>query len=156
MEKILETLQEVEKSVQTLDHMIYVTFPLIKDKKLLLKILLETKVALTKCINIILQYEYLYKRIRLHKDIKTNLRTFQEKCAPRYYINPQEIKRMQELFSLAEQHKQSPFEFVRNEKVVIMSENFKLKTITLEETKEFVILAKTIITKIKRTINPNL
>ena len=70
MEKFLENLQEAENIIQTIDHMVYVTFPLIQDKKLLLKIILETKTAIANCINSILQYEYLYKRIRLYKEPK--------------------------------------------------------------------------------------
>ena len=75
MEKFLENLEKAEKIVQTTDHMIYVTFPLFKDKRLLLKILLEIKIAVSSCINSILQYEYLYKKISLYKDPKTKLNT---------------------------------------------------------------------------------
>ena len=52
------------------------TFPLVKDKKLLLKILLELKKGLAHIINAILQYEYLYKRIRLSQDSKSNFNVF--------------------------------------------------------------------------------
>ena len=68
MERFLEYIQEAEKIIQTVDHMAYITFPLIKDKKLLLKILLETKIAVANCINSILQHEYIYKRITLYKN----------------------------------------------------------------------------------------
>ncbi|GAJ08281.1 unnamed protein product, partial [marine sediment metagenome] len=84
MEKFLENLQEAQKTIQVIDHMIYVTFPLIKDKKILTKILTETKSAITNCINSILQYEYLYKRVNLYKDAKTNFRIFIKKCCPYY------------------------------------------------------------------------
>ena len=156
MQKFLEKLQEAEKIIKTIDHMIYVTFPLIKDKKLLLKILLETKNAVANCINSILQYEYLYKKIKLYKDQKTNFRTFEQQCAPKYKITKQEIKLIIKLFDVAEKHKQSQFEFVRNGKVVILSENLEPKTITIEKTKEFLSLAKNILTKTKKAIEKNL
>lgn len=152
MQKFLENLQEVEKTIQRIDHMTYVTFPLIKDKKLLLKILLETKIAITQCINSILQYEYLYKKIILHKSTKTNFKTFQEKCAPRYKITQKEIELIIELFDIVEKHKQSPFEFVKNDKIIILSENLKPETITIEKIKEFLILGKNILKKTKQGI----
>lgn len=155
MEKFLENLQEAEKIIQRIDHMLYVTFPLMKDKRLLLKILLETKIAVTKSINSILQYEYLYKRINLYQNSKRNFEIFQEQCAPRYSITKQEIKLILELFNLVEQHNQSPFEFIKNEKVVILSENLKVKTFTTEKTKEFLLLAKNILKKIKETTENN-
>ncbi len=152
MEKFLENLQEAEKIIRTSDHMIYVTFPLIKDKRLLLKILLDAKTAVAKGINSILQYEYLYKRINLYKDAKTNFRTFQEQCAPKYKITKQEIKLILELFDLVEKHKQSPFEFIKNEKIIILSENLKTKTLSVANLKEFLVLAKNILRKIRETM----
>jgi len=152
MEKFLEYIQGAEKIIQTIDHMVYITFPLIKDKKLLLKILLETNIAIANCINSILQYEYIYKRIALYKNAKTNFKTFKEKCAPKYKITKEEINLISQLFDVVEKHKQSPMEFVRNEKVIILSENLKPETITIEKIKEFLLLAKNILNKTKRVI----
>ena len=152
MEKFLENIQEAQKAIQTIDHMVYVTFPLIQDKKILLKILKETKNAIANCINAILQYEYLYKRIELYKDAKTNFRIFIKKCSPNYKITPEEIASIINLFELAEKYKQSTIEFVREEKVIMLSENLKPETITLEKTKEFLNLSKSILKKTLETI----
>jgi len=48
MEKFLENIYVAEKSLRTVDHMVYVTFPLIKDKRLLLKIIQELKNIITR------------------------------------------------------------------------------------------------------------
>ncbi len=149
MEKFLENLAKAEKILHAADHMIYVTFPLIKDKRLLIKIIEEIRDAITACITSILQREYIYKRIKLYKDPKANFKTFTEKCAPRYNIQNDEIKLILELFDFVEKHKQSPFEFIKNEKVVILSNNLKPKTLTAEKTKEFLTLAKNILKKTK-------
>ena len=149
MEKFLEAVAAAEKSLRTVDHIIYVTFPLIKDKRLLLKVIQEIKNIITGCITSILQYEYLYKRISLYRDSRENLRIFTEKCAPRYNIGKGEIKLILELFEFVERHKASPFEFVKDEKIVILSENSKPTTLSLEKTKEFLIMAKDILKKTK-------
>jgi hypothetical protein len=152
MEKFLENLFEAEKILKKLDHMIYVTYPVVKDKRLLLRILIETKIAIAKCINSILHYEYLYKRIKLTKDPIQNLRTFKVKCAPKYDISFTEIKLMVELFNIIEKHKKSPFEFRKEDKIVILSENSEPKIIIFEDTKEFLTLAKEILNKTKKNI----
>jgi len=152
MEKFLEYIQDAEKIIQKVDHLVYITYPLIKDKRLLLKILLEINIAVTNCVNSILQHEYIYKKITLYKNAKTNFRTFNEKCSQKYKITKEEIKLILELFDLVEKHKQSPMEFVRNEKVIILSENLKPKTITIEKIKEFLLLAKNVLTKTKSGI----
>jgi hypothetical protein len=155
MEKFLQNLQEADRIIKAVDHLAYVTFPLVKDKRMLLKILVETKNAVALCINSILQYDYLFKRIRLYRDTKENLRTFREKCASRYGISLEEVNKITSLFEIAEKHKKSPFEFVRENKVVIMSENFYPESITLEKTKEYVILAKNLLFKIEKTLKTN-
>ncbi|MEK6829444.1 MAG: hypothetical protein AABY15_04905 [Nanoarchaeota archaeon] len=155
MEKFLQNLQEADRIIKAVDHLVYVTFPLVKDKRMLLKILMETKKAVALCINVVLQHDYLYKKIRLYKDHKENFRTFREKCAPRYGISEQDAGKITSLFEIAEKHKKSPLEFVRNDKVVIMSENFQTHTITLEKTKEFVIMAKKMLQSIEKTLKTN-
>ena len=147
MEKFLENLEKAKNIIQTADHLTYMTFPLVSDKKLLLKIISEIRKGVANCINSILQYEYLYKRISLHKEPKTNFKTFQEKCATKYGITPKEVILILELFEIVEEHEKSPMEFVKDEKVVILSENMKQKTLTVEKTKEFLVMAKNIFRK---------
>ena len=152
MEKFIENLTTAEKTIRAADHMIYVTFPLIKDKRLLFKILHETKNAIALCINSILQYEYLYKRIKLYKDSRLNFKIFVEKCVPRYGITKEEMNLILELFDFIEKHKESPFEFVKDEKIVILSSSLRPRTITIEKTKEFIIVAKSILKKTRETL----
>jgi hypothetical protein len=147
MEKFLENLIVAEKTIQTADHMIYVTFPLINDKRLLFKILQEMKNAVALCINSILQYEYLYKRIKLYKDSRLNFKIFLERCVPRYGITKEEMSLILDLFDFVEKHKESPFEFVKDEKIVILSNGLRPKVMTVEKAKEFMMAAKSILKK---------
>jgi len=152
MQNYLNHLQGAEKIIKISDHMIYVTYPLIKDKRLLLKIILETKKAVESCINSILHYESLYKRITLKKEQRENFRIFEHKCSGAYSITQNEIRLILELFELAERHERSTMEFVRNGKVVILSESLEHRIITIEKAKEFLELAKSILKKTKEKI----
>lgn len=152
MEKFLQNLQEADKIIKAVDHLVYVTFPLVKDKKMLIKMLVELKNAVALCINSILQRDYVYRKIRLYKDAKENFKTFEEKCSLRYGISQNEVNQISKLFEIAEKHKKSPLEFMRNGKVVIMSENFNTETITHEKLKEYVILARNILKRIEETL----
>ena len=53
-----ENLQKARKKIEFADHMVYITFPLIKENKLIIKILAEINNALKILITSILQYEY--------------------------------------------------------------------------------------------------
>ncbi len=147
MEKFHEYFLKAKRDLATADHLAYVTFSLIKDKKLLLKILEQIKSALTNFINSVLHLEYIYKRISLYSDPEENLRTFIEKCAPRYSITKKEIKKIQEILELYKKHVKSPMEFVKNEKVIIMSENSSVESLDIEKIKGFISIVKTIIEK---------
>ena len=155
MEKFFESVLEAEKKLRTVDHIVYITFPLIKDKRLLLKVIQEIREIITKCITSILQYEYMYKRINLYKNPKENFRIFTERCAPRYDINKNEIKIIMKLFNFVEKHKESPFEFIKNDKIIILSENLEPTTLSIEKTKEFLITAKEILKKTKEGMKRN-
>jgi hypothetical protein len=154
-EKYIENLDKAAKNLQTADHMLYMTYPLVKEKRLLLKILNEIYLVTLNIINAILQYEYIYKRINLYKESKINLQTFRNKCAARYSITGEQVEKVLEIFNLAEKHKKSPFEFVRNNKVVIMTNALKTDTITIEKMKEYILLSKDILRKADTIIRSN-
>ncbi len=148
-EKFAENLANAEKILRTADSMVYMIFPLLNDKRLLLKIIQEIKNAVVICINSILHYEYVQRRVVLYRDSNLNFRTFSEKCAPFYKITQNEINLILELFDFVGKHKESPLEFTRNDKIVIMSSDMKSKILTLNKTKEFLVLAKNILKKTK-------
>ncbi|MEK6875692.1 MAG: hypothetical protein AABX30_03335 [Nanoarchaeota archaeon] len=153
MEKFQEYLIEAEKRLKMADHMAYVTFSLVQDKKLLLKILSEASLAVLNMINSILQHDYLYKKIALTKDARTNLKIFAEKCAPRYNITKEEAKNIINIIELNEKHKQSPFEFIRNGKIVILSDSLQTETITIDKMKNFLNISKNTLEKIKQKMS---
>lgn len=152
MEKFFENLEKSEKTIQTADHLLYVTYPLVKDKRLLLKILTEIKKGIASCMNAVLQYEYLHGRVRLSSDPKLNFKKFLEKCCPRYNISETNVKKIIKLFDIVEKHKASPFEFAKEDKIVILSDNMTSEIITLEKVKEFLDSSKIILQKSKDVI----
>lgn len=146
MEKYLESLELAQKALQTADHMTYITFPLVKEKRLLLKILSELSISVMSAISSILQYEYSQKRIQIYRDARENFQTFKE-ISSRYNISPEQLRRLIEIINLSEKHKKSPFEFVRNDKIVIMSEGMQTEILTLEKIKAFLLETKDFLRK---------
>jgi hypothetical protein len=149
MKEFLEKLQEAEKEIKSIDHLIYIAFPLVKEKSIITKSLLNLKKAIGNCINLILQYEYVHKRIELSADPKENFFLFKESCSKRYLITLEEIKEIEQLFDLARSHKYSPMEFMKDGKVIILSDNMLKRTISLEDLKKFLEISKEVVKKIK-------
>jgi len=145
-EKYFQSLEQASKSLQIADHMTYITFPLVKEKRLLLKILTELSSAIMNTINAILQYEYYWKRIQIYNDAKDNFETF-KRLTPKYNIKQEQIKIIIEILTLSEKHKKSPFEFVKNDKIIIMSDGMSPSYLTLEKIKSFLLETKDMIRK---------
>lgn len=152
VEKFIENLNKAASLLQTADHLVYLTYPIVREKRLLLKVLNEIYLVIVNIANSILQYEYFNKRINLYHNASDNFFVFKNKCAPRYGISPEQIKKIEEIFDLAEKHKNSPFEFVRNDKIVIMTDAMKMGTLTVEKIKEYVFLSKDLLRKAETRI----
>lgn len=146
-----ELLNKAEHSLRTADHMVYITYPLIKENLLLKKILEELYNSANLIVQAILSYENTYKRLDL-QDAKTNWLSFKEKCAPRFNITPTEIQALSELFGLTEKYHNSSMDFIRKDKLVIMSNNLRIESINLEQFKKYLGLVKVLLLKARTKI----
>jgi hypothetical protein len=152
-ENFLSTLDDAQRHLKTADHMIYITFPLVKDKRILIKVLEEIHNSLSKMIAVVLEYEYKMKRIKKYNDEKMNFEIFRQQCASRYNLKPEQTEKIIEIIRIAEKHRQSPFEFARKDKFFIMSENLKMDTINIEKLKDFLAVAKDVMMKVNASFN---
>ncbi len=152
MEPYIESINNAIKNIKVADHMLYVTFPVIKDKRLLMKVLDQTYDAVICTINAVLQYDHTFKRIKIQNDAQANFNIFLEKCARRYNITSEEAQEIVEIISLMSYHKKSSLEFQRKDKVVIMSDKLKTTTIDSEILRKYLTLAKSLITKVRAVV----
>ncbi len=155
MEKFRENLNEAVKRLQIADHMTYVTYPLVNERRLLLKIFDEIYKAVINSINTVLNYEYLYKRIVLYQNNGDNLNTFMNKCARWYGLSNQQIKKMKELIELNRRHIQSAMEFVKKDKLVIMNDSLSTQILDIRLIKEYLLLAKEFLMKVNKKVGAN-
>lgn len=147
MEKFQESLKNATQKIQLVEHLLQITYPMIKEKNILLKAIGELKKATTLTISAMLQFDYYLKEINLRKNPQTNYRTFKTKSAKKYSISQEEINSIEEIFELEKQHEQSPMEFKKGEKIVIFSETADIKTITAKRIKELEETLKKILQK---------
>ncbi len=152
-QKHLNSLKNAEKSLRLADHLAYVTFPLIGEQRISLKIITELNIFAIYLINAILQYEYYFKRINLYRDARSNLETFRSSCIKTYKFSDEEARALFDIMRLAEAHKKSPMEFVKNSNVVIMTDNMRTETINMEKIKNFIRVSKSIMGKTKERLS---
>jgi hypothetical protein len=143
---------EANKHLRLADHMTYVTYPMLKDTKILISILDNLKKSLNKALDAYLYYERLYKRISFSpKDFTTKIDVFQRSAAIRYNLKqyPQLIK---EINFIIKKHKESPVEFSKGDKLVICNGNYKMKILQIKDVKDYLSKAKPFILKLSNIL----
>jgi hypothetical protein len=155
MEKHLESLKNAITKLRIADHIVYTTYPLIKDKRLLLKALDSIYESIVFTINSILQYDYLGKRIALSSNPKENFETFLNKSAKNYNIPPVDLQELIDFIKMIENHKKSAMEFARKEKIVILTKDLKTTHIDLEKMRSYLNLGRKMLEKTKIIVTGN-
>lgn len=156
MEKYEELRDIARKKIKIADHMLTMTYPMIKDPKLLLAVMENIFLALTNSIGSLLHYERNYKRVPPFQDtFVSKFNVFRQKCVGRFNIDPELVLMVQEIKDIIMQHKKSPVEFTRNDSFVICSEDYKMKTISLEKMRNYIIKSRLFIQNISSILDKN-
>jgi hypothetical protein len=120
MEKFQEARERAKKNIAVADHMLSVTFPLVKDTKLLLAIIENIFLAYTNSIAAILHHERLFKNIPpFQETFESKFNMFREMCSSKYKIDKSYLTEIQDIKDIITEHKKSPVEFKRGDKFVI-------------------------------------
>ncbi len=155
MEIIQDLLKNANKKYETADHLAYVTYPLIQEPKLIITIADHLYSALNYLIEALIRYERLYKRIPpVQESFESKFDLF-KRCLSRYNIDRENTLLIYDLKALLDSRQKSPIEFIKKDKLVICSQNYKIQTITLSKVKEYLSSSKPLFEKINKIILKN-
>lgn len=156
MEKFQESRLAAKTNLEKADHMITITYPLIKDTRLLLPIIENVFLSLTNTMNSVLQYDLLFKRIPPYpEDIDSRINIFRGRSVRRYNLDENYATLIQEVKNLVKEHKKSTIEFTREGKIVICDNKFNMKTVTPEQIKQYITKAKLFIEEVHKVTSKN-
>ena len=153
MEQFETNLKEALRNLQIADHMAYLTYPLINEKRILLKIFDEIFKTVTNCVSAVINYEAMLKRVSVSEDRFVNLENFVRKFSGEFDLNERQINLLLDIYEINKQHEDSAIEFVRKDKMVIMSDSLGLRTLDIGKIKEFLIFSKEFLMKINLKLN---
>jgi hypothetical protein len=156
MEKYEELKDMARRKVTLADHMLTMTFPMVKDTKLLLIVLENVFLAMTNAMSSVLYYERLYKRVPAFTDnFENKISLFKEKCLGKFNFNPEHMKALRDMKELIVEHRKSPIEFVRNDRFIICSDNYVIKSVGVEQIKGYIAKAKDFIQQTEFVVSKN-
>ena len=142
------------QKIKVADHMLFMTYPLVKDPKLLLAIIENIFASLDYGISALLQHERLFKRIPPYHDTFTSrFEIFRNKMIPRYGLSTSYVRLIKEVKTILSEHKKSPVEFARKDKFVICSPNYSLKTIDINLVKKYIFETKVFVDNINKIVS---
>ncbi len=141
--------EEAEKNLKIADYMLTMTYPLIKDPKMLLGVLERIHKAYYQAMLHVLEKERKYKRIPPYNEtFESVFNTFKQRIVPKKNIDLEIIRTIAELRELIIEHKKAPVEFTRKNKYIIADEDYKLRTIDEKKLKKHLEKAKKAIPQI--------
>ena len=107
-----------------------------------------------KMVDSLLHYERFYKRINfIPSDFDSRITMFENNLAPRMNIKQDVCKTVRELKLIIQEHKDSPVEFSRREKLVICSDGYTIvKTIDIEMLKSYILIMRGFLTIVNKVI----
>ncbi|MBN2567053.1 hypothetical protein JXB02_03150 [Candidatus Woesearchaeota archaeon] len=156
MERFQVEREKAKKAVKLADHMLTVTYPIVRDPKLLVSILSNIMTALEAAVSAILYYERTFKRIPPFPDeFEAKFDLFKARCTRRYSINIEYIALIADVRSLLKRHKASPIEFSRKETFVICSDTYSMATMSHDQLKRYIAKTKLFIEDMIAMVSKN-
>lgn len=156
MEKFQELREIAKKRISIADHMLNMTYPFVNDPKLLVTVVDNIFLAMTNSMSSVLYYERLFKRIPLFpENFESKFALFKNKCVKRYNIPKEHTGLLRELKEIVIKHRKSPIEFSRGGRFIICNGNYRVKSIGVEQLKNFIENAKAFIGVNNNIINKN-
>lgn len=153
MEDYRKYREEAKKNIAVADHMLFVTYPLIKDPKLLLAIMENIFLTLTNSMRYLLYYERRFKRVPSFFDtFESKYRIFAEKIVPSYNLDEDVLTFLRRVKNILVAHKRSPIEFSRKDQFVICSDDYKLEVLGIKDLKHFLDRTKQFYTTMDKII----
>jgi len=135
-----------DKALQQYDaafHLLNVTFPLVKDPKLLLGIVHNLSQSMEAAMDAILAYERELKLIpHYHNNFQSKFNLFRYKSMKRNKTPPSHSTFMMDLRELLELHERSPMAFQRGDRFVICGKDYRMKIISTRELQKYLAQTK--------------
>ena len=153
-ESITGELVESEREWKNAERMIYVTIPVVKDMKLMIKALTSVHQSMSLAISAVLKTEYLLKKIELSSDANKNLDVFFSR-AQKYGLSRADCAVIKEVFDVFGKHKSAASEFVRIGKVVVMGNDLKTTSISYRNMKGYLLIGRKLLDSALSAIKGN-
>jgi hypothetical protein len=154
MERFQELREKAVRSIKIADHMLSVSYPLLNDPKILVSAANNLLQAVDHSMTSVLEHEKLFKRIQNYPDtVQGRFALFKQRVLKGNVDKDYAV--VNELMVIVDNHKSSTMEFPRQDKFVIASESYELRTLTVQELKDYLVKVKGIVEQLYEMTRKN-
>jgi hypothetical protein len=132
MEKFQELREKALRSVRAADHMLGVSYPLLNDPKILVSVANNLLIAVDSALASVLEHEKLFKKISNIPETPSGKYLLIKQRALKGF-DDKNYEVINDLMDIVNGHKTSPVGFPRQDKYVIASDTYELRTLTTKE-----------------------
>lgn len=148
MDALKNLVLESNKHYRLADHITNVTYPLIKDSRLMLSMLDNIDKCVKYALDGFLYCEKMHDRISVFpEDLPTKLNVFSKTAAIRYNVNGFQIL-IREINEIVNKHKESPVEFIKDKRLYIYNKEYKARTLDIKDIKLYLLKVKPFIVQL--------
>ena len=146
----LNSFKTAQHHYQTADHLLSVTYPLVKESKLLVAIVESLNLCIENIMDALIAFHH--HNTKTPQSPENQWGYFQSKITPYYHISSEYISLIITLREITKQHRHSTVEFSREGKRILCSQDYKLHILTPKEVKEYVTQCKQFLNQVDRLI----
>lgn len=154
MDKCVQSIQKAQQYLQTSDHILTTTYPIVQEPKVLVASLENIFLSVTNVLGAILYYERLKKRIPpFHNNFESKFNMFQLRIKELHPYTDSDVTFIDELYNLIVFHQNSSVEFSKKSQFVMCSDSYNIQKLNPELIKSFIQKAKLFFEKTTKIID---
>lgn len=140
------------RKLKIAEHIAANTYPAVKNPRLLLSALENVFLAYDYAMNAVLEYERLGGRVQeAKKTFPARFSLFRRSCADRLGFDKQALLDFRDIRRILQEHKKSPLEFTRNNRMVICDNNYSMRIITYADVQSYLSSARGFVERAQST-----
>lgn len=152
-EKHEQLIQFAKKEIEVADHLLYMTYPMIKETKFLLAITDHIIKSGRAALQALLEYERFYKRIDAYpKNFAFEINIYRQKLEQRYNFDQVFYRLLSKLLEVYKFDKNSTVRFKRGDKYILTSSTYNMTTLDVNSVKRYSSLTRKFVGEVGKII----
>lgn len=151
MTDYLEKRKQAKWKIEAAYHMLTVTYPLIKDPKLLLAVMDSLATGFELGFSSLVYFERFKRTIPAFSDNTSGaLMAYKMYVQKKLQLSPKYIKVYTRILEIKKEHKNSPVEFSRDNSFIICDDKYGITKVTPDSLREWIEIGRSLIADIEK------